>query len=171
MSDALKASTQLNNNTDAKEVSEKDTATAKEEGAPITEPIKELLNTSNENTDADLSLEKIIEHFPKRMKTRARLIGGYLANGENPISWNKKGEIFENEKPVLGSSIQDLLYDTACVKRKYSPTGANIFYKQLKDNNIPEGLILNVNRRKLMKQKHIINRNRKSIFKNSWKHY
>ena len=146
MTNALKNSSQQKENTNSEE------GTSKGQEATLPEVIKELGNNTAEN-DSDLTLEKIIEHFPKRMQTRARLIGGYIQNGEKPLTWNKKGELLADNKPISGSSIQDLLYDTTCIKRKYMPTGANIFYKQLHQNNIPAGLILNSNRRKLMKLK------------------
>ena len=172
MSNALKNS--------SSPVSQKETSNADESTAPkqqesiLPETIKELHDVpANENSD-ELTLDKIIEHFPKRMQTRARLIGGYLQNGDKPLTWNKKGELIDNENPIKGSSIQDLLYDTTCIKRKYLPTGANIFYKQLHDNNTPQGLILNSSRRKLMKfkpSKIKEQRKYKRAFRKNWVHY
>ena len=138
------------------------------------ETIEELpLGEKQQEVEEDV-LTKIIEHFPKRMRTRARLIGGYLKNGEKPIRWNKKGEILNGGLPVPGSSIQDLLYDTTCIKRKYIPTGAKIFYKQLYENNIPAGLVMNHNRRNLMKNKQTfpsLHRKYKDIKTAAWVHY
>ena len=113
--------------------------------------ISVLTDLDEKEDDKELSIERIIEHFPKRIKTKAHLIGSYIKTGTRPINWNKKGELLERGNPIVGSSIQDLLYDAACPRRKYTPNSARYFYRRLKENGTPEGMILNVNRRNYMK--------------------
>lgn len=177
MSNALKGAGNQQKATTGNSTSPEELTKGEGKGQPqdaiLHEEIKEL-PTHTENAD-DLSLEKIVEFFPKRVKTRARLIGGYLQNGEKPLTWTKTGELIHEQQPIPGTSIQDLLYDTTCPKRKYLPAGANIFYKLLRENNIPQGLIVNANRRKLMKlSRHrakLPQNKRKYIGNKNWLHY
>jgi len=67
--------------------------------------IKEL-NASDNEGDNDVALENIIQHFPERMRTRARLIGSFLKKDKNYL-WNNKGELIYNNEPVSGSSVTD----------------------------------------------------------------
>ena len=111
-----------------------------------------------------LTLEDVIKHFPKRMQTRAQLLGSYLKkDGQN--MWSDKGELLYNNEPILGTSITDLLYDACCPKRKYEPKGVKIFYHILSSNNLPAGLIRNQDRHKWLED------NKSSIFLKGWQEY
>lgn len=116
--------------------------------------IKQLaITTDKENGTAHSVIEEVIKHFPKRIKARARLIGGYLSSPDRnkQISHNSKGELIVGEQEHEGTSLGDLLYDASCGKRSYVPKGAQEFYEALYGNNAPAGLILNTERRKWMK--------------------
>ena len=109
------------------------------------QPNVEEVKAENENDK--LKLDNIIQHFPERMRSRARLIGSYLINDSKSM-WNNRGELIYNDEPIAGSSITDLLYDACCPKRKHEPKGMEIFYKILHSLNLADGLIRNVDRRK-----------------------
>ena len=109
--------------------------------------IKEIEMEKEKKVDDNLTLENIIQHFPQRMRSRARLIGSYL-NKDNQTMWNDKGELLFSNEPIIGTSITDLLYDACCPKRKYEPKGMKIFYQILNSANLPNGMIRNIDRRK-----------------------
>ena len=94
-------------------------------------------------------ISNALKHFPKRVQTRAKLISGYFDSPieENRIHCNNKGELMIGNNTFRGSSISDLLYDTSCRKRGYTPLFAQKFYNALANNNTPPGLIMNIDRR------------------------
>ena len=143
----------------SKEVGIQDQTSKEKERSNDIHPTLQELSTSipqlKEEEGDQLSIASIIEHFPKRIKTKAQLIGNYIQQGNHPLNWNKKGELLDKGKPIVGSSIQDLLYDAACPRRKYTPNSAKFFYRRLKENGVPEGIVLNANRRNYMKVKPI----------------
>ena len=126
--------------------------------------IKEIDTIAEDNND--LTIENIIQHFPEKMRSRARLIGSFLKQDLQNF-WNNKGELLYNGEPVLGSSVTDLLYDACCPKRKYEPKGMKTFYQILHTTNVPVGMIRNVDRRKWLNNSCNID----SVNFNGWQQY
>lgn len=119
-----------------------------------TQEVKEVnevkeLPIINSTLNSGIPIEDILKFLPMRKQSRARLIASYF-DGSNNLQWNDNKEILYDNKPVVGSSIVDLLYDAVCPKRNYEPIGIKEFYHILKSNNLPQGLILNVNRHNLL---------------------
>ena len=86
-----------------------------------TQEVKEVnevkeLPIINSTLNSGIPIEDILKFLPMRKQSRARLIASYF-DGSNNLQWNDNKEILYDNKPVVGSSIVDLLYDAVCPKR------------------------------------------------------
>ena len=119
---------------------------------PVIEPHTDKSTHLDTTNNTPTNLDTIISVFPPRARPCVRLVYAYFhsPNTNNVISSTNKGEMVIGEKKYFGSSLTDLLYDTTCRKRSYTPLYAQQFYQALRNNNAPPGLILNAERRKLM---------------------
>ena len=120
------------------------------------------------------SIEDILSYFPIKMKSRARLISSFINKDNSTLSWNSNGELINNGEVIKGSSLTDLLYDACCPRRKHEPVGASIFYKALKSNNLPEGIIHNKDRHKFFQKGELEKKEKNNLHNNifsNWKKY
>ena len=68
------------------------------------------------------------------------------------ITWDDKGAVSVEGKPLQGSSITDLVNDVVRNRKGFSPTGRNDFTQVLAKLNTPEDFIRNDDRRKLLSE-------------------
>ena len=115
-----------------------------------------MKDTENEASDNEKLTDKShhsragISLIPKYLRNRnTKLISFILSCQE--ISWNSRGELICDEKPIHGSNITDLIRDATLAKvTKTPPIGADFFYYKLADCNIPFILIKNIKRRQYL---------------------
>ena len=127
-------------------------------------------NNELENESKQKTLEEILSYFPSRMKSRARLIGSYFDKDNTKLTYNSLGELLYNGNAIKGSSLTDLLYDACCPRRKYEPIGADYFYNELKQNNLPKGIIRNKDRHKYLNETPI-DKKGETLMQHKWKKY
>ena len=98
------------------------------------------------NVEAD-----IMESVPPTMKSRARQLVKKLKENKDLITWDDKGQIIYEGKPVLGSNVIDLVNDALRHRKNFNPHGWRLFAKVLSDVNVPEGIVRNENRLKTIR--------------------
>ena len=82
----------------------------------------------------------ILSAIPKIYKGKANALLDHMPPS---TTWNEKGEAVIEGATVQGSHMSDLLRDTQRQYRSIVPTGRDMFWKVLKDHNIPHCLIGN----------------------------
>ena len=109
--------------------------------------IVEERDRTTEKPVSKLSADVIIAHLPKRNKSKAEALIKVV--DQHPVlTWNERGELVVDGNPVPYSHISDLLHD-ALNNTKHEAVGCRLFYKHLE--NIPQSLINNPNRKKLLR--------------------
>lgn len=98
---------------------------------------------------ARLEEEQILEHFPKNLKGKAKILLNTIKQN-NSLDWNLKGELVVNDEAVQHSHIADLVKDALVTYKHFEPVGLQVFYSHL--NNIPLSLIRNPQRRLLLQK-------------------
>lgn len=90
-------------------------------------------------------LEQVIESLPTRYKKIGERLLNFIWN--KGARWNDKGEvIMENEQPLTGSNIIDLLRDSIH-NFKFVPNKAREFYDYCARLHLPQSLVANTARR------------------------
>ena len=98
------------------------------------------------NVEAD-----IMESVPPTMKSRARQLVKKLKKNKDLITWDDKGQMIYEGKPVVGSNVIDLVNDALRHRKNFNPHGWRLFAKVLSDVNVPEGIVRNENRLKTIR--------------------
>lgn len=86
-----------------------------------------------------LTQEAILKAMPGNIKTKARGILNHLI--KNNFSWNSKGELIINQKPIENSHIIDLIKASLYPFKNFSPVGLRDFIDSLIATNIPPSFI------------------------------
>ena len=98
------------------------------------------------NVEAD-----IMESVPPTMKSRAQQLVKKLKENKDLITWDDKGQMIYEGKPVVGSNVIDLVNDALRHRKNFNPHGWRLFAKVLSDVNVPEGIVRNENRLKTIR--------------------
>ncbi|MED5363447.1 MAG: hypothetical protein VX790_04625 [Bacteroidota bacterium] len=104
-----------------------------------------------EEIPSDQVCMDIIKSVPKTLKNRAELLLQKLKQHEDVVNWNDRGELIYHGKDVRGSNILDLVNDILR-NRKTNPRGWEFFARGLAHMNIPDKLVQNTNRRRVIQQ-------------------
>ena len=86
------------------------------------------------------------------MKSRAELLLQKFKQQGDVINWNNRGELVYRGKEVKGSNMVDLVNDIIRNRKTSTPQGWGYFARGLADMNIPNELIQNSNRRRVIQQ-------------------
>ena len=106
-----------------------------------------------EEKPSDQVSMEIVQSLPKTLKNRAELLLQKLKQHGEVVNWNDRGELVYNGKEVRGSNMLDLVNDILRNRRKTStPQGWEYFARGLAHMNIPNELIQNINRRRIVQQ-------------------
>jgi hypothetical protein len=89
--------------------------------------------------------EGILSSLPKSVYNKGKALLKFITKH---LSWNDKGEILIDDKPVTYSHIIDLVRDALIPSKTFKPIGLDEFYSKLK--YIPLSLIQNPLRRQLL---------------------
>ena len=95
---------------------------------------------------------EIIQSVPKTLKNRAELLLQKLKQYGDVINWNDRGELVFNGKQVQGTNVLDLVNDVLRNRKTSSPRGWEYFARGLAHMNIPNELIQNAKRRRVIQQ-------------------
>ena len=115
-------------------------------------PTTEKSETQPEPVDLPDNIETdILESVPPTMKTRARQLVKKLKENKDLITWDDKAQLVYEGKPIPGSNVVDLVNDALRHKKNFNPHGWRLFAKALSDVNIPEGIVINENRLKTIR--------------------
>ena len=94
------------------------------------------------NEPAPLDIEVILSAVPKNYRNRARsLLNHIMADPQQRLQWNGRGEIIHRGKVIHNSHITDLLKNSQRKYRHLRPVGQAEFIDVLKELNIPLGLM------------------------------
>ncbi len=110
----------------------------------VTQPEDSVDLPNNVETD-------IMESVPPTMKSRARQLVKKLKENNDLITWDDKGQMIYEGKPVVGSNVIDLVNDALHHRKNFNPHGWRLFAKVLSDVNVPEGIVRNENRLKTIR--------------------
>ena len=122
--------------------------------SPNVERLTTPINRSTDHTEEServLDYGSIVQQIPKTYRTRAGHVLEYLKDKPNILTWNDKRELVFEKDSIEGSNIVDLLYDAVRSRGKdLNPKGWKEFFQGLSMLNVPEYLIGNPLRRKLV---------------------
>ena len=105
-------------------------------------PIEKYQPSPTEEEENVLDVDIIMSAIPKNFKTRARaLLNHIVADPEQRMQWNERGELIYHGKVIPGSHITDLLKNSQRQYKHSVLAGQEEFQKGLKDLNIPIGLM------------------------------
>jgi len=93
---------------------------------------------------------EILGTVPKKFKQQAQGLLNWVKKSPDVISWDEKGAVSVDGKPLEGSSISDLVNDLLRKRKGFQPQGRDQFAESLAKLNTPEDFIRNEDRRRLM---------------------
>ena len=117
------------------------------------DPASDSASGSHPPTFDDTERE-IYDSVPKSMQRKAKLLIDKIKS-RSDIRWNDKGELVYKRKVVPGSNIVDLVNDTMRKRKRFQPTGWEVFATGLKEANVPQELVGNPRQWDYMKKAHL----------------
>ena len=94
---------------------------------------------------------EIIQSAPKNLRHKASLLLRRLKQDGN-IAWNTKGELIYKGDVVPNTHIHDLVQDVLRKRKTHVPIGWQTFARALRESNIPQDLVGNLDRWQWMNQ-------------------
>ena len=123
--------------------------TVKVVGEPsLPEPL--TIPSPAEQTQESLEAE-IIHSAPKNLRHKASVLLRRLKQDDN-IAWNTKGELVYKGDVVPNTHIHDLVQDVLRKRKTHVPVGWQTFARALRESNIPQDLVGNLDRWQWMNQ-------------------
>ena len=105
-----------------------------------------LVDETQESMEAE-----IIQSAPKNLRHKASLLLRQLKQDGN-IAWNTKGELIYKGDVVPNTHIHDLVQDVLRKRKTHVPIGWQTFARALRESNIPQDLVGNLDRWQWMNQ-------------------
>ena len=103
-----------------------------------------------EETQESMEAE-IIQSAPKNLRHKASVLLRRLKQDDN-IAWNDKGELVYKGDVVSNTHIHDLIQDVLRKRKTHIPVGWQTFARALRESNIPQDLVGNLDRWQWMNQ-------------------
>lgn len=99
--------------------------------------------TEQHTAEEQLTVDEILSAIPNSFTNKARALLQHIKRSK-ALQWNERGEITlpEQEQPLQGSHIVDLLKYSLIPYKNFTPLGHAAFYKALLVSNIPQSLII-----------------------------
>ena len=117
---------------------------------PYTTPLPPLPLAAEDGTQESLEAE-IIQSAPKNLRHKASMLLRRLKQDDN-IAWNAKGELVYKGDVVPNTHIHDLIQDVLRKRKTHIPVGWQTFARALRESNIPQDLVGNLDRWQWMNQ-------------------
>ena len=95
-----------------------------------------------EETQESLEAE-IIQSAPKNLRHKASVLLRRLKQDDN-IAWNTKGELVYKGDVIPNTHIHDLVQDVLRKRKTHVPVGWQTFARALRESNIPQDLVGNL---------------------------
>lgn len=96
--------------------------------------------------------DTIMNTVPKKWHKQAALLLHYTRRNKK-MAWSDKGELIFQGNKITGSNIVDLVSDLSRDRRKSKPPfGAEVFLRNLIEDNVPREIIVNKNRLHLLNE-------------------
>ena len=106
--------------------------------------------TAVEETQESMESE-IIQSAPKNLRHKASVLLRRLKQ-DNNITWNANGELIYKGDVVPNTHIHDLIQDVLRKRKTHIPVGWQTFARALRESNIPQDLVGNLDRWQWMNQ-------------------
>ena len=103
-----------------------------------------------EETQESIEAE-IIQSAPKNLRHKASVLLRRLKQDDN-IAWNTKGELVYKGDVVPNTHIHDLVQDVLRKRKTHVPVGWQTFARALRESNVPQDLVGNLERWQWMNQ-------------------
>ena len=94
---------------------------------------------------------EIIQSAPKNLRHKASVLLRCIKQDDN-IAWNAKGELVYKGDVVLNTHIHDLVQDVLRKHKTHVPVGWQTFARALRESNIPQDLVGNLDHWQWMNQ-------------------
>ena len=94
---------------------------------------------------------EIIQSAPKNLRHKASVLLRRLKQDGN-IAWNTKGELVYKGDVVPNTHIHDLVQDVLRKRKAHVPVGWQTFARALRESNVPQDLVGNLDRWQWMNQ-------------------
>ena len=118
----------------------------------IGEPSLPEVRTKTPVEETQESLEaEIIQSAPKNLRHKASILLKRLKQDDN-IAWNTKGELVYKGDVIPNTHIHDLVQDVLRKRKTHIPVGWQTFARALRESNIPQDLVGNLDRWQWMNQ-------------------
>ena len=103
-----------------------------------------------EETQESMEAE-IIQSAPKHLRHKASVLLRRLKQDDN-IAWNAKGELVYKGDVIPNTHIHDLVQDVLRKRKTHVPVGWQTFARALRESNVPQDLVGNLERWQWMNQ-------------------
>ena len=121
----------------------------------IGEPSLPELHTKTPVEETQESIEaEIIQSAPKNLRHKASILLRRLKQDDN-IAWNTKGELVYKGDVIPNTHIHDLVQDVLRKHKTHVPVGWQTFARALRESNIPQDLVGNLDQWQWMNQEEI----------------
>ena len=90
--------------------------------------------------DSDPLKEETLNSVPPSMKRKAEQLW-HRMKASQIVDWNEKGELKYKGNVVKGSNVVDLVNDVLRQRKRFNPTGWEVFAEALREENVPQNLI------------------------------
>ena len=124
--------------------------TVKVIGEPSLPEVHTKTPVTTEETPESLEAE-IIQSAPKNLRHKASILLKRLKQDDN-IAWNTKGQLVYKGDVIPNTHIHDLVQDVLRKRKTHIPVGWQIFARALRESNIPQDLVGNLDRWQWMNQ-------------------
>ena len=122
-----------------------ETPKPEENEQPSEEPVPEKFISSAVEAE-------VMKSVPKIYKAGARQLLDKIKEHQDVLLWNDKGELLYEAKPILGSHLVHLVYDTLRHRKGFEPVGWSVFARGLERMNFPENLVCNPQRQSAIRE-------------------
>lgn len=113
-----------------------------EKRKPIQLPIVDLTDGRNVKSSG-LSIDDIVDTFPKTYKQDAKSLLKVLEKRKDLIDWDSDGILHIHGERVPNSNVIDVLHDVIRARKSIQPVGWHQFMHTLKQINVPHEFITN----------------------------
>ena len=120
---------------------------------PKPEESKEPTEESAPEKSVSTAVEQeVMKSVPKLYKNGARQLLDKMKENQDVLDWNDKGELVDENKPIPGSHVVDLVNDMLRHRKGFEPVGWSVFARGLARMNVPENLVRNPQRQSAIRE-------------------
>ena len=114
--------------------------------------IQDIDKSTTSDDENDEFEEQTIRSLPKTVRQRGKLLLDTIKRNPDVMKWNKSGQLVYEDKTVPASHSADLIGDSMRERKGVEPVDWERFVRGLAKMNVPEELIWNKGRRKVLRE-------------------